>query len=56
MSQDWDVPNPKLARIAGAELSPFARECPHCKHRHARGEQCGYLTDGAVVTTCRCRQ
>ena len=53
----WDVPNPKLARIASAEPSPQFRDCTHCKHRHPKGELCGHffrlIGDG---TTCRCRQ
>lgn len=51
----WDVPNPKLARIAAAESSPLFRECGHCKHRHPRGERCGW-PNADYSATCRCQQ
>lgn len=52
----WDVPDERLAQIASRPESPQLRDCAHCKHRHARGEMCGYPIAGADVVTCRCRQ
>lgn len=56
----WDVPNPRLARIAGYEPPAHLRECPSCHHRHPKGERCGHPSRSGPTkwvdngATCRC--
>lgn len=53
MTDRWDVPDERLARIASRPEEPRFRECPHCHHRHAKGETCGYQN---AESACRCKR
>ena len=55
MTEDWTQPSEALRRIATAPLAAGMRECAECRHRHAKGERCGYpLGVGGRGRTCRC--
>jgi hypothetical protein len=57
MSERWDEPSKKLAKLAALDVTPNMRLCPACDHRHVKGV-CGYPEWDADDRGefCRCAQ
>lgn len=54
--ESWDVPSPRLQKLATAKGAPQFRECSACHHRHAPGELCAYQVSPTAPAVCRCSQ